>query len=70
MDRLESPAHHGDLLFAFVLEGAAVLERQGDHPLAASDAFVIPPGEDWSLAACSADFCLLQAVMPAGGQGR
>ncbi len=69
-DRLASPAHHGDLLFGFVLEGAAALERQGGHPLAATDAFVIPPGEAWALSACSADFSLLQVFLPASGQGR
>jgi len=69
-DRRVSPAHHNDLLFGFVLDGAAVLERQGDHPLSATDAFVIPPGEDWALRDCSPDFALLRVVLPGRGPGR
>ncbi len=62
-DRLETPAHQGELLFGFVLDGAAVLERQGErYPLEAGDAFVIPPGEAWALGACSRDLTLLQVV--------
>jgi len=68
--RLDVAAHDGDLLFGFVLEGAAILQRDGDHRLAATDAFVIPRGEDWSLRDCSADFSLLQVFLPASGLGR
>jgi len=64
--RLNAPAHHGDLLFGFVLEGAAVLERDGDHRLTATDAFVIPSGEDWALRDCSEDLMLLQVALPGG----
>ena len=70
VDRLANGAHHGNLLFGFLLEGAAVLERQGAHPLAATDAFVIPPGEDWTLSHCSPDLSLLQVCLPASAQGR
>ena len=68
--RLDVAAHDGDLLFGFVLEGAAILEREGDHPLAATDAFVIPPGDDWALRDCSADLMLLQVALPGGQPGR
>ncbi len=63
--RLETPAHDGDLLFGFILDGSALLERQGDHPLNEGDAFVIPPGEPWALRDSSEDFALLQVVSPA-----
>ena len=68
--RLDVIAHGGELLFGFVLDGAAVLERDGDHPLIGADAFVIPRGQDWALRDCSADFSLLQVFLPASGQGR
>lgn len=58
--------HSGELMFAFVLEGRATLERSGDHALSPCDAFVIPAGESWRLSSCSADFELLQVVLPAG----
>ena len=67
--RLEVEPHHGDLLFGFVLEGAAVLQRQGAHPLAATDAFVVPPGDAWALEDCNADFTLLQVALPGGRPG-
>jgi mannose-6-phosphate isomerase-like protein (cupin superfamily) len=62
--RLDSPAHNGELLFGFVLEGAAILERQGDHSLRGGDAFVIPAGEPWALRDSSRDLALLQVVVP------
>jgi catechol 2,3-dioxygenase-like lactoylglutathione lyase family enzyme len=52
-------APDAELLFGFVLEGAGDLIREGSHPLRASDAFVILPGEALSLAALSEDFQLL-----------
>ncbi len=48
--------HDGDLVFGFVLDGTAQLDREGIGP---ADAFVIPPGESWSLSALSHDFRLL-----------
>lgn len=57
--------HGGELLFGFVLKGAVTLKRQGDHPLSACDAFVIPAGESWGLADASADLSLLEVVLPA-----
>jgi quercetin dioxygenase-like cupin family protein len=62
---MEVPPHEGELLFGFVLEGSATLRRQGDHPLAPCDAFVIPAGESWALADASPDLTLLEVVLPA-----
>lgn len=62
---LKVAPHTGELMFAFLLEGSATLQRDGDHPLAACDSFVIPAGEAWSLTNCSADLQLLQVVLPA-----
>ncbi len=60
-----SAAGHGhELLFGVVLEGAAQLRRDGHaYPLAAADAFVIPPAEAWSLASASPDFELLRVTV-------
>jgi quercetin dioxygenase-like cupin family protein len=69
-NRLDVAAHYGDMLFGFVLDGGATLERQGDHALAGADAFVIPPGEDWGLRDCSPDLLLLQVALPGGRAGR
>jgi glyoxylate utilization-related uncharacterized protein len=56
----------GELMFGFVLEGAANLAHAGQqHPLGACDAFAIPPGAAWKLDQASADFSLLQVVLPA-----
>jgi quercetin dioxygenase-like cupin family protein len=60
-----APAHRGELLFGFVLEGGAILECAGAHALSACDAFVIPAGEAWGLRDCTEDFELLQAELPA-----
>ncbi len=65
--RLAAPAHHGELLFGFVLEGSAMLECQGENPLTGGDAFVIPAGEAWRLSDASRDLELLQVVVPAAG---
>jgi quercetin dioxygenase-like cupin family protein len=63
---LDSPAHHGELLFGVVLEGAAVLECRGKHRLSACDAFVIPAGEAWALRHCEPGLALLEIRAPAG----
>jgi mannose-6-phosphate isomerase-like protein (cupin superfamily) len=63
---LDVAPHEGELLFGFVLEGSAVLERAGErHALAATDAFVIPPGEPWRLRDSASDLALLEIVSPA-----
>lgn len=56
------PAHEGELMFGFVLEGSARLERGGDYPLGPADTFVVPPGELWRLADASDDFRLLHVT--------
>jgi quercetin dioxygenase-like cupin family protein len=56
------PPYGGELIFGFVLAGAARLEYCGHHPLGAADAFVIPPGEAWSLDRLSPDFRLLHVT--------
>jgi quercetin dioxygenase-like cupin family protein len=58
----------GELLFGFMLEGSAVLQRAGAHPLGPADAFVIPKGDDWGLRACSPDARVLVVVAPSGAQ--
>jgi quercetin dioxygenase-like cupin family protein len=54
--------HNGELVFGFVLGGTARLEHGGDFELGPADAFVIPPGEPWSLGAPSDDFELLHVT--------
>lgn len=54
--------HDGELVFGFVLDGAADLEFGDGHRLGAADAFVIPPGEAWRLTRTSTDFRLLQVL--------
>ena len=57
------PPHDGALVFGFILDGHARLDRPGDrHKLGPGDAFVIPPDEAWTLAAPSADFRLLHVT--------
>jgi uncharacterized protein YjlB len=63
--RFIATPHDGELLFGFLLEGSAVLERQGDYPLGSGDAFAIPAGEAWALFDASPDLALLQVVLPA-----
>jgi len=61
---LAEPAHGHALLFGFLLEGSARLRRAAhDHELAPADAFVIPPGEPWSLEATSPDLALLRVAV-------
>jgi quercetin dioxygenase-like cupin family protein len=56
------PPREGELVFGFVLEGSAILEFGGRHDLALPDAFVIPPGEAWSLCDASPDLRLLHVT--------
>jgi hypothetical protein len=51
--------HDGELVFGFVLGGSARLDASICFPLTSGDAFVIPPGEPWSLSGGSDDFRLL-----------
>lgn len=56
---MEVPPQDGELVFGFVTEGSARLDRDGDKDLSATDAFVIPPTEAWRLTRASADLRLL-----------
>ncbi|HEX2817529.1 MAG TPA: hypothetical protein VHN39_14125, partial [Phenylobacterium sp.] len=60
-----APPHTGELLFGFLLEGSAILDHAGAHPLGPADAFVIPAGEAWGLSDASADLALLEVMLPA-----
>jgi len=51
--------HDGELVFGFVLDGTAALDGREVAP---ADAFVIPPGEPWRLAAVSPEFRLLHVT--------
>jgi quercetin dioxygenase-like cupin family protein len=57
---LAEAGHDRELLFGFLLEGAATLDCGGAHALAPADAFAIPPGTAWALSACSPDLRLLE----------
>ncbi|HLZ83687.1 MAG TPA: hypothetical protein VKQ54_08980 [Caulobacteraceae bacterium] len=58
------PPRPGELVFGFVLDGAAAVRRAGaDHPLRRADSFVIPPSEAWSLEAASPDLALLRVTV-------
>ena len=61
------PGHDGELVFGFVLNGSARLEHREGLDLDAGDAFVIPPGEAWSVGDPSSGFMLLHVatgIMP------
>ena len=59
---IDFPAHDGELVFGFLLDGSALLEFGGKHELSAADAFVIPPGEAWRLAEASPELRLLHVT--------
>jgi quercetin dioxygenase-like cupin family protein len=59
-DRIEFPPHDGELVFGFVLDGAATLEGRGDT--APADSFVIPRDDAWALTDLSPDFRLLHVT--------
>jgi quercetin dioxygenase-like cupin family protein len=63
------PAHDGELVFGFILEGTARLEFGDGHKLGPADAFVIPPGAAWRLTDLSADFRLLHVTTRTLEQG-
>ena len=58
----EFAPHEGELVFGFVLDGSAALEREGTFQLGPADSFVIPPGEAWRLSRMSGDFQLLHVT--------
>jgi mannose-6-phosphate isomerase-like protein (cupin superfamily) len=61
-DVMEFPPHDGELLFGFVLAGSARLSFGDTFDLGPADAFVIPPGEAWTLSDVSKDFRLLHVA--------
>jgi uncharacterized protein YjlB len=60
--RIAFAPHQGELVFGFVLAGAARLEHGAGFDLGPADAFVIPPGAGWGLSRMSDDFRLLQVT--------
>jgi quercetin dioxygenase-like cupin family protein len=58
-ESIDFPAHEGELVFGFVLDGSAAL---GERELGPADAFAIPPGEPWRLTNLSPDFRLLHVT--------
>ena len=54
-----------DLLFGFMLDGSAVLEHIGGHPIGPADAFVVPPGDDWALSALGPESEILMVTVAA-----
>ena len=54
--------HSGELVFGFVLDGSARLNFGDGFELRAGDAFVIPPGERWSVSGSSDGFRLLHVT--------
>ena len=59
---IDFPAHRGELVFAFLLDGTAELDFRGTHHLGPADALVIPPDEPWSISNPSEDFRLLHVT--------
>ena len=58
-------AHRADIHFAFVLTGRMTLMHGGlAHPVEASDAFVLPPGEGAAFADPSDDLEVLEVTLP------
>lgn len=56
------PPHDGELAFGFVLEGNVTLDHGEGYQLGPADAFVIPPGEGWSLCDLSDNLQLLHVT--------
>jgi mannose-6-phosphate isomerase-like protein (cupin superfamily) len=54
--------HDGELVFGFVLDGTARLERVATFQIGPGDAFTIPPGDEWELSEMSRDFRLLHVT--------
>jgi len=59
---IDFPPHDGELVFGFVIHGSALLEHSGRHELGPADAFVIPPGVQWTLGDLTDDFRLLRVT--------
>lgn len=65
---IDMPPHDGELVFGFTLGGTAELIFRGKFPIGAGDAFVIPPGEAWTLDGASPDFRTLHVTTGRMGQ--
>jgi mannose-6-phosphate isomerase-like protein (cupin superfamily) len=63
-DTLARRGHGGELLFGFVLDGSCMLDLRGPHALGSGDAFVVPPGEAWTLTRATPDLQLLEVTAP------
>ena len=62
----EASRHDAELLFTFVLDGAATLHCDGPgQPLGAGDSFVVPAGLTHALTDCSSELALLEVSLPA-----
>jgi quercetin dioxygenase-like cupin family protein len=59
---IDVPAHDGELVFGFVLDGSVRLYHGEGHCLGPADSFVIPPREAWRLADASDDLRLLHVT--------
>lgn len=59
--------HDGELWFAHLVEGSAVLTVEGrpDEALVSGDTIAVPAGTTFSLSQCSADLTLLEVTLPA-----
>lgn len=60
--KVDMPPHEGELVFGFVLHGSARLHHGQGFALGPAGAFVIPPGESWSLSEFSREFRLLHVT--------
>ncbi|MFL6775976.1 MAG: hypothetical protein ACJ8FN_06225 [Sphingomicrobium sp.] len=58
-DEIRFPAHDGELVFGFVLDGAAALDGTA---VKAGDAFAIPPAREWNLGDMTSDLRLLHVM--------
>ncbi|HEY2051463.1 MAG TPA: hypothetical protein VGH03_19160 [Caulobacteraceae bacterium] len=58
-------SHDTELMFGFVMEGAATLAVEERYPLGGGDAFVIPPGQGWGIETANPEFRLLVVSSPA-----
>ena len=54
--------HAGELVFGFLLEGAARLHFEDEYEIGPADAFVIPPGKAWRLSHMNKSFRLLHVT--------
>ncbi|HEX4740017.1 MAG TPA: hypothetical protein VH353_01650 [Caulobacteraceae bacterium] len=58
-------SHDNELLFGFVMNGAATLATDNRYELGGGDAFVIPRGQGWGIEMADSEFRLLVVSSPA-----